>query len=178
MNKYTAILMIVLVGLGFYLGYNTQKIVETGRSDSTFVADTSTKEIEYRDPPPEMVRAVIDSMLRDTLSKALQSLPVYKDTVIDTSVTYIPYAKLEIPYTLGYFKKGRFVQQGVLEELRYYPGLNHFYIDYNPTPPPITSVTNTKTVIQTVYRQEPWLLDEKLWGLAGLTAGLILGIKL
>ncbi len=148
MIKYLFYILLVsaLVSVGYFLHpiINPQPIT----IDSTLTVDTVEVSPKIENPDPIIVKAQIDSMLRDTLNKIVKRLPTYRDTTVDTINQYVYYAKTKKPHTLGYWQDGEYIKQGELKAWYLYPPDEEFVFDWEANPPKIERITNTKVILQ------------------------------
>lgn len=155
--KYFFYIVVVLILVGF--GYWLHPILNPVPAPTT-VTDSTTVEPIVIQPDPLWVTAQVDSMVRDSLRRIIGSLPVYKDSVLDTATVYdtlpryIHYAKTDTPQTLGYTdsSSGDFVKQGDLVAWYLFSPEDRFILDWRADPPDWKVINNTTYIYRDVER--------------------------
>lgn len=147
MNKFTAILIIVLMAGSFYIGTTTSGSKTIKKVDTTFTIDTV------------FTPAKIDTQIIH--------LPVYietKDTLIRNDTTRVYVSKPDTIYkkdTIFVASADTCFKQGCLEAYYYFPPKNKFQFNWEG-----------KTI--TKYEKDLWYMDEKLWGAMGFISGILI----
>lgn len=147
MNRFTAILVLVLMAGSFYVGTTFSDSKTITSVDTVFTTDTVTT-------PAKIDTTVVH-------------VPVYLTdtiTVIEYDTTRVVKTRIDTIYrsdTLFVARADTCFKQGCLEAFYHFPPQNYFEFNWQG-----------KQIRRTI--KQKWYMDEKLWGATGFILGILI----